>query len=117
VMIGLDVETTALSPDEGNLRLVQIAHGGKVQVFDLYEDDAETVRDAIRESHGLVAHNAVFERKWLKAALGIDIGVIHDTMIMSQVLLMSQVLYTGTKAAMRRNFSHSLASVVQRELK
>ena len=111
MMIGLDVETTALSPYEGNLRLVQIAHGGKVQVFDLYEDDAETVRDAIRESHGLVAHNAVFECKWLSAALGIDIGVIHDTMIMSQVL------YTGTKAAMRRNFSHSLASVVQRELK
>jgi len=110
-MIGLDVETTALSPDDGKLRLVQIAHGESVQVFDLYEQDAEPVRDAIREAGELVAHNAVFERKWIRHALGIDIGVIHDTMIMSQVL------YTGTKAAMRRNCSHSLASCVNRELK
>ena len=40
-----------------------------------------------------------------------DIGVIHDTMIMSQVL------YTGTRAAMNRKFSHSLASCVNRELR
>src|SRR3954467_13012654 len=32
-------------------------------------------------------------------------------------MVMSQVLYTGTRAAMSKNFSHSLASVVKRELK
>jgi ribonuclease D len=114
-MIGLDVETTALSPDEGDLRLVQIGYpGGQARVFDLYENNTQKLWERLvrlTETEELVAHNAVFEHKWLKAKLGIDIGMIHDTMIMSQVL------YTGTKATMRRGFSHSLASVVQRELK
>src|SRR5215208_3952746 len=110
-MQGIDVETTSLSPEDGRLRLVQIARAGRVQVYDLYEDDHDAVRRAIQECDELVAHNAVFERKWLLDKLGVDIGVIHDTMIMSQVL------YTGTKAALNRSFSHSLASVVQRELK
>ena len=110
-MHGLDVETTALSPHEGRLRLVQLSDGKRAQVFDLYEHDEEEVRAAILEHDDLVAHNATFERKWLKAKLGLDIGKIHDTMIMSQVL------YTGTNASRRRDFSHSLASVAGRELK
>jgi len=114
-MIGIDVETTSLDPSEGDLRLVQITSGkNDVQVFDMYEREGHIVWKhlaEIVETGELVAHNAVFERKWLKAKLGLDIGVIHDTMIMSQVL------YTGTKAALNRSFSHSLASVVQRELK
>jgi ribonuclease D len=32
-------------------------------------------------------------------------------------MIMPQVLYTGTRATLGRNFSHSLKSVVQRELK
>jgi ribonuclease D len=110
-MIGLDVETTALSPEEGELRLVQLSDGRGAKVFDMYTDEAWDARAALITADELVAHNAVFERKWLRAKLGVDIGVIHDTMIMSQVL------YTGTKAALNRSFSHSLASVVQRELK
>src|SRR5215208_3224294 len=110
-MQGIDVETTSLDPAEGDLRLVQLTRGNNVTVYDLYDEDPDVVRRAIEQASDLVAHNAVFERKWLKAKLGLDIGMIHDTMIMSQVL------YTGTKAAMRSNFSHSLASVVQRELK
>jgi ribonuclease D len=110
-MRGIDIETTALSPEEGRLRLVQLSTTKGAKVFDMYTDDEEEVKAVIRGSGELVAHNAVFERKWLQAKLGIDIGVIHDTMIMSQVL------YTGTKAAIRSNVSHSLKSVVQRELK
>src|SRR5215212_5691653 len=114
-MKGLDIETTALSPDEGNLRLVQISTGKGARVYDLYAKDKmlvwQCIAALVEAGEELVAHNAVFERKWLKAKLGIDIGVIHDTMIMSQVL------YTGTKAALRSNFSHSLASCVNRELR
>ena len=34
-MIGLDIETMALDPSEGDLRLVQLGFpGGKAQVFD-----------------------------------------------------------------------------------
>src|SRR5215213_11410008 len=110
-MHGLDVETTALDPAEGDLRLVQVSDGRQARVLDLYEGKHEEARQAIQQADELVAHNAVFERKWLLDKLGVDIGVIHDTMIMSQVL------YTGTKAAMRRTFSHSLASCVNRELR
>jgi hypothetical protein len=91
-MIGLDVETTALSPDEGDLRLVQLARGGRVQLFDLYDGEGDSARSTVQEAlaGNLVAHNAVFERKWLKVKLGIDIGIIDDTRIMSQVQLHGQ---------------------------
>ena len=110
-MIGIDVETTALDPAEGDLRLVQLSDGLRTQVFDAFRQDADLIRRTIDAHDELVAHNAVFERAWLDAALSADRPDLHDTMIMSQVL------YTGTKATKGRGFSHSLASVVQRELK
>src|SRR5215208_4812078 len=112
-MIGIDVETTALRPAEGDLRLVQLSNGKKAKVYDAYRQDADVIRRAIQEHEAgsLVAHNAVFERTWLNAALAVDRPDLHDTMIMSQVY------YTGTRAALSKSFSHSLATVVKRELK
>jgi len=112
-MIGIDVETTALRPEDGKLRLVQISDGKRAKVYDAFRQDAEEIRRAVaaREAGSLVAHNAVFERTWLNAALAVDRPDLHDTMIMSQVY------YTGTRAAARNNFSHSLQNVVKRELK
>src|SRR5215208_1471132 len=111
-MIGIDVETTALRPAEGDLRLVQLSNGKKAKVYDAYRQDADVIRRAIEkhEAGSLVAHNAVFERTWLNAALDVDRPDLHDTMIMSQVY------YTGTRAAIGKSFSHSLAAVVKREL-
>jgi DNA polymerase I len=110
-MIGIDVETTALSPDEGKLRLVQLSNGKKARVYDAFRQDPDMIRRDIQEQEELVAHNAPFERTWLRAALGVDRPDLHDTMVMSQVL------YTGTRASLNKSFSHSLASVVKRELK
>src|SRR5215213_6716210 len=110
-MIGIDVETTALRPEEGDLRLVQISNGTRALVFDAFRQDPYLIRGAIDAHEELVAHNAVFERAWLNAALSVDRPDLHDTMIMSQVY------YTGTRAAQRKGFSHSLANVVKRELK
>jgi DNA polymerase-1 len=77
----------------------------------VFRQEPTLIRDAIDEHEELVAHNAVFERAWLKAALDVVRPDLHDTMIMSQVY------YTGTRAALGRDFSHSLANVVKRELK
>jgi ribonuclease D len=110
-MHGIDVETTALVPAEGDLRLVQLSNGRKVKVYDAFRQDRDLIRRAVEKHDDLVAHNAPFERKWLKAALDLDRPDLHDTMIMSQVY------YTGTRAALGKNFSHSLKSVVKRELK
>jgi|SRR5215203_4205771 len=112
-MIGIDVETTALRPEDGKLRLVQISDGKRAKVYDAFRQDAEEIRRAVaaREAGSLVAHNAVFERTWLNAALAVDRPDLHDTMIMSQVY------YTGTRAAISKSFSHSLQAVVKRELK
>ena len=110
-MIGIDVETTALDPADGQLRLVQISDGVETDVHDAFLDPAGEIRAAVEEHDALVAHNAVFEREWLRAALEVDRPDLHDTMIMSRVY------YTGTRAALNSNFSHSLAAVVKRELK
>src|SRR5215203_598951 len=110
-MIGIDVETTALRPEDGKLRLVQISDGKRAKVYDAFRQDAEEIRRAVaaREAGSLVAHNAVFEREWLNAALDVDRPDLHDTMIMSQVY------YTGTRAALNKSFSHSLAAALTRE--
>src|SRR5829696_7862468 len=109
-MKGLDVETTSLNPDEGDLRLVQIGDENRVRVMDAFFMPADTIKEAIDEEDDLVAHNATFEAAWLRAKLGAA-PKLDDTMIMSQVY------HTGTKASKRSSFGHSLAAVVGRELK
>jgi len=114
---GIDVETAgyegggALETDEGRLRLVQISDGKVTDIHDAFLDDHDEIRRAIEEREELVAHNAKFERKWLKHALGIDRADLHDTMIMSQVLT------TGTRADLNRDSGHSLEMVAKRLLR
>src|SRR5215213_11809637 len=103
-MHGIYVETAgnngggALTPEEGQLRLVQISDGRQTDIYDAFLDDAEVIRKAVaaREAGSLVVHNAVFERLWLKHDLGIDRPDLHDTMIMSQVLTV------GTRAMLNK---------------
>jgi DNA polymerase I-like protein with 3'-5' exonuclease and polymerase domains len=106
-MQGLDIETTALRPEDGRVRLVQIRDGAKGRVYDGHDP---AVPDALRGLTDGLAHNAPFERQWVKRHYGIDLD-LDDTMVMSQVL------YTGTNAARAKQFSHSLQAVVKRELK
>src|SRR5215217_5876817 len=118
-MNGIDIETAgyegggALTPDEGELRLLQISDGKRADVYDAFKQPEETLVRAFehRGEAELVAHNAPFERKWLNHALGVDLKNLDDTMVMSQVL------YTGTNAARAKQFSHSLQAVIKRELK
>jgi ribonuclease D len=107
-MQGLDIETTALDPEQGRVRLVQIRDGNRGRVYDGHDP---LVPDAIRELDQPVAHNAVFEYDWISCHYGIDLTNLHDMMIMSAVL------YTGTNSARASRFSHSLQAAVKRELK
>jgi DNA polymerase-1 len=107
MMQGIDIETTSLSPEEGRIRLVQIRDEEGGRIWDL---DYEDPREAIQALPEPVAHNAEFERRWIAHHLGLGLE-LDDTMIMSQVL------YTGTKASKSSNFGHSLAAVVKRELR
>ena len=92
-MRGIDVETTALRPEEGDLRLLQISDGKRADVYDAFKQPEEALRRAFEHRSDYVAHNAPFERTWLKHALGVDLPNLDDAMVMSQVL------YTGTNAA------------------
>lgn len=106
----IDVETTALRPEEGELRLVQISDGEEAEVYDAFKQPEEEIRRAVEARSDYVAHNATFERLWIGHGLGVDLPSLDDMMVMSRVL------YTGTNAARAKQFSHSLQAVVKREL-
>jgi ribonuclease D len=73
-MQGLDIETTALDPTEGELPLVQIRDGDFV---DIYRPTDPDVLPHLRSLTDPVAHNAPFERSWIKHRSEHDLGVIH----------------------------------------
>lgn len=94
MMHGIDVETTALDPADGELSLVQIADPANqvVRVYDVLGGGKPQLPD-----RG-IAHNATFEERWLRTA-GYSVQ-LEDTMIASQVF------YTGTNAA-KGKLSHT----------
>src|SRR5215213_6624588 len=90
-MIGLDVETTGLTPLDGFLRLAQVAGSKGVQVFDAFEEEVDDVRQIFEfvAARYAVARNENFEELWARY-YGVDLH-LEDT------LTMSRVLYGGTK--------------------
>ena len=79
-LLGIDLETTGLNPQTSNIRLVQIYTGGNdVFVFDVFTDG---MLDVLSPLWGItmVAHNAVFEIKFLLKA-GISLKRIGCTML------------------------------------
>ena len=83
--LGFDTETTALSPFDGRLRLVQLAAPGEpVYVFDLFAlapdgDSAnapalEPLRRLLAATRPVkVAHNSKFDAKWVRHHLGVEL--------------------------------------------
>jgi DNA polymerase I-like protein with 3'-5' exonuclease and polymerase domains len=98
-VIGLDTETTELDPYFGRLRLIQLATPGGVHIVDLdafrnggngelSQTNALAPLRALLSAHRPVkiAHNAKFDAKFIKHALGTDLGGIFDTLLASQLL-------------------------------
>ena len=97
--IGLDTETTELDPYLGRLRLIQLATPGGVHIIDLdafrnggngdlsQTDALAPLRDLLSAHRPVkIAHNAKFDAKFIKHALGTDLGGIFDTLLASQLL-------------------------------
>jgi DNA polymerase-1 len=108
-IVGLDTETTGLDPRTDRMRLLSLAvDTTDASVFTYLVDcsavDPRPLFEALAEKT-LVAHNAAFDLGFL-AALGFEPGVVHDTMLLSQLLL-------GTRKG--KGF-HGLAQVAEREL-
>ena len=111
--LGFDVETTALDPYKGDLRLVQLSNGQNTKVIDLkpFRDcgDIRTMPELapLREllsskKQTKIAHNAKFDTKWVRHHLGVEVGSVYDTYLAS-------ILISAGEGERR----HGLADVVQ----
>ncbi len=104
--IGVDLETTALSPRDGGVRLIQLATLDETFVIDVFEvPDLSLLKDVLEDGPVKVGHNVKFDYEFLHALYGISLSPLFDTM------LAAQVLDGGNYAA-----SYSLESVAERYL-
>ncbi|MBC7928967.1 MAG: hypothetical protein H7Z38_00175 [Rubrivivax sp.] len=130
--VGFDTETTSLSPFEGRLRLVQFASTEAVYVFDLFalapDGDAaheralEALRRLLTATRPVkIAHNAMFDAKWVRHHLGVELCGEFDSRTNDKIevergglfdtLLASQLISAG-----EQEDRHSLAAVAERYL-
>lgn len=86
--IGLDIETTALDPFDGSIRLIQLCDGQTTYVVDLFKTPVSAPFKLIlpQTKPRKVIHNAKFDAKWIKHHLDIEVGGIFCTMLASQLL-------------------------------
>ena len=104
--IGLDIETTALSPREGGMRLLQLATPEATYVIDVFEVGELSPLERVLEGGPVkVGHNLKFDYQFLDALHGVSLSPVFDTM------LAAQVLDGGNYAA-----SYSLEAVAERYL-
>src|ERR1044072_6359209 len=90
--IGLDTETTDLDPYGGGVRLVSLGAPDGVRIIDLDRfqgNDAALapLRELLKAARPVkIAHNAKFDAKWIKHALGVELGGLFDTLLASQIV-------------------------------
>jgi DNA polymerase I len=109
-LVALDLETTGLDPRKNSIRLLSLATEAGTYIVDCQSVDPTELFPNLTEAT-VVAHNALFDLGFL-ASLGFEAGEVADTMILSRLL------HAGSKVEplMRGQTSHSLDSVVEREL-
>jgi DNA polymerase-1 len=104
--IGLDTETTSLSPRDGRIRLLQLATPDETFVVDVFETrDLSPLKEVLEDGPVKVLHNSKFDCQFLYAEHGISLSPIFDTM------LAAQLLDGGEQGA-----SYSLEAVAERYL-
>jgi DNA polymerase I len=108
-VVGVDTETTALSPFDGNIRLIQLAIPGQSFVIDLAKLPAlrhRGLRELLSSEKPIKAfHNAKFDLKMFLHHHDLEVNGLFDS------LLASQLLGGG-----RNEGGHGLAAVSDRHL-
>jgi DNA polymerase I-like protein with 3'-5' exonuclease and polymerase domains len=85
--VGVDIETTALSPRDGRVRLLQLATPEETFVVDVFEvKDLAPLKEVLEGGPVKALHNSKFDYAFLKAEHGITLSPIFDTMLAAQLL-------------------------------
>jgi len=104
--VGVDLETTSLSPRDGEARLLQLAIPAQTYIVDLFEaQDISALKDVLENGPVKILHNAKFDYSFLHALHGISLSPIFDTMLAAQLL-----------SGGARGDSYSLGAVAERYL-
>jgi DNA polymerase-1 len=108
-VIGVDTETTSLSPFQGDVRLLQLATPEQSFVIDLFQLPAlkhRGLRELLSSAHPIkVFHNAKFDLKMLLHHFDLEVRGLFDTLLASQLI-----------GAGRNEGGHGLAAVSDRHL-
>lgn len=105
-VVGLDIETTALKPHHGEIRLLQLNTGAGKYVIDLFETKTlGPLPEALGGPAIKVIHTAAFEQTWFLAKYNRRLWPLFDTH------RSSEILHAG------KNYGHNLYDLYNRELK
>src|SRR3712207_1659232 len=85
--IGADIETTALNPRDGKMRLLQLATPGETFVIDVFAvRDLSPLEGVLESGPVKILHHGKFDHAFLWAEHGISLSPIFDTMLAAQLL-------------------------------
>jgi len=85
--VGVDLETTSLSPRDGRVRLLQLATPDETFVVDVFEvKDLSPLKEVLEDRPVKILQNAKFDYAFLWDEHGIRLSPIFDTMLAAQLL-------------------------------
>jgi DNA polymerase I-like protein with 3'-5' exonuclease and polymerase domains len=85
--VGADIETTALNPRDGKMRLLQLATPQETFVVDVFAvRDLSPLAVALENGPVKILHHGKFDHAFLWAEHGISLSPIFDTMLAAQLL-------------------------------
>lgn len=110
-LVAFDCETTQLQPEEGKMRLLQLATFDQAPVvidcWDLDETGWTQLQDFFKQNRQWLAHNAVFDLGWLQAHNIYPVGKTLCTLLASRILTNGKIL---------PKHPHTLQALVRRYL-
>ena len=120
-LIAFDCETTQLQPEEGKMRLLQLATFERppvvIDCWDLDETGWTQLQEFFGQSRQWMAHNAVFDLGWLQAHNIYPVGKTLCTLLASRILTNGKILpkHPHTlQALVKRYLSKELSKEQQR---